>query len=77
MPRFKSKVGNLSAELNPYSATFTGKGYTLAGESRDDGSFAVTATRGSVLVAVGEGMTLRDAVNDLAGRLGLPGSPAF
>lgn len=79
MPKQPVKIATLSAELSSYSATFTARGLTLAGEQRDDGAYAVTATRtaGGAFVGVGVDVSVKAAVNALAGSLGFPGSPAF
>jgi hypothetical protein len=79
MPQYRTKVASLSTELSSYSATFTARGLALAGESRSDGTFAVVATRtvGGSLRAVGEGASVKDACNDAASRVGIPGSPTF
>jgi len=79
MPATKTKIANLASEISSFTATFTARGLTLAGESRSDGSFAmnVTRTAGGALVAVGEGLTAKEATNDAAGRVGIPGSPVF
>ena len=78
MPQFKSKTANLSTELSSYTSAFSTRGWTLAGEARSDGSFAVTASKtGGTLIAVGEGQSVKDACNDAAARCGIPGSPTF
>lgn len=78
MPKDRTRTASLSTELSSYTATFSVRGWTLAGELRSDSSYAVTATKtGGTLQAVGEGQTVKDACNDAAGRCGIPGSPAF
>ena len=75
MPQFKNRVGTIS--VASYSAVFNARGLTLAAESRSDGAITVTASRGSTVVAVGEGWTTMEAMNDCAGRVGIPGHPVF
>lgn len=75
MPQFKNRVGTIS--VASYSATFNARGLTLVAESRSDGASTATASRGSTIVAVGEGLSITDALNDLAGRVGIPGHPVF
>ena len=79
MSRDRTKVLTLSTELNSYTASFTARGYTLAGELWSDGTYALTVvkTSGSALVAVGHGLTVKEAANDAAARVGIPGSPLF
>ena len=78
MPQFKSKVATLSVEISTFTATMSAKGYTLAGESRSDGSFAVTATKpNGSLAAVAEDGSAKAATNAVAAQLGIPGSPLF
>jgi hypothetical protein len=79
MPKDVSKKSTLSIELAPYTATFTGRGFTLAGEEWSNGEFTLTVSRtaGSVLVAVAHGQTVKDAANDAAAHVGIPGSPVF
>ena len=75
MPKDKTRVATIS--VTAYSATFNARGLTLAAESRSDGEATATASRGSTIVAVSEGLSITDALNDLAGRVGIPGHPVF
>lgn len=77
MPKDVNKVATLSAELSSYTATFTARGLTLAGESWSNGEYTLTVKQGSALVAVAHGQTVKDAANDAAARCGIPGSPTF
>lgn len=77
MARDVSKIAALGIELASYTSAFTTRGYTLAGESRDNGRYAcvATVTAGGRLVAVGEDTSVKGAVNDCASRLSLPAFP--
>ena len=48
-----------------------------AGTSIGEYTLTVVRTSGSVLVAVAHGQTVKDAANDAAAYVGIPGSPTF
>ncbi len=79
MPKDVTRTSVLSAELSAYTATFSNRSMTLAGELRSNGEYAVTAIRtaGGALVGVTHDTTVKAAVNALCGQLGIAGGPTF